>query len=198
MIAPLLMAVALLPSGTYHYDTSIGGHSVGASTILIRRSGGTLEVGESASLAGRTLISDRRIRVATFANLSYSADASGKHFVLTFSGNDATLTANGQRATIATPAGAPFVVSDNMTAGFALIPAAIATTGAKRLTLACLCGSFAGVPITVTGQPTLPPQGVASGDEGLSIAVEGQTATLWFQRRTYVLDRFELAAQDLT
>jgi hypothetical protein len=43
MIAPLLMAVALLPNGTYHYDTSVGGHTVGSSPILIRRSGGALD-----------------------------------------------------------------------------------------------------------------------------------------------------------
>jgi pimeloyl-ACP methyl ester carboxylesterase len=198
MIAPLFMAVALLPSGTYHYDTSIGGHSVGSSTILIARSGGTLDVGESGSLAGRIVVSERKIREATFANLSYVADANGKHLVLTFAGDGATLTADGQRATIKAPAGTPFLVSDNMTAGFALIPATIATTGVKRLTLACLCGSFVAVPVTVTGQPTPPPQGVAPGEEGLSVEVAGQTATLWFHRGTYVLDRFELPAQDLT
>ena len=49
-------------------------------------------------LAGRTLISDRKIREATFANLSYVADANGKHFALTFAGNDATLTAGGGSA----------------------------------------------------------------------------------------------------
>ena len=198
MIAPLLMAVALLPSGTYRYDTSIGGHSVGSSTIRITRSGGTLDVGESGSLVGRTLISDRKIREATFANLSYVADANGKHIVLTFAGNDATLTGGEQRATIAAPAGAPFLVSDNMTAGFVLMPATLAATGVKQLTLACLCGSFIAVPVTVTGRPTPPPQGVAPGEEGLSIEVEGQTATLWFHRQTYVLERFELPAQDLT
>jgi hypothetical protein len=198
MIAPLLMAVALLPNGTYHYDTSIGGHTVGSSTILIRHSGGTLDVGESASLAGRTLISDRKIRVAPLANLSYVADANGKHLILTFAGNEATLTADGQRATIATPAGSPFLVSDNMTAGFALMPATFAATGAQQVTLACLCGSFVAVPVKVTGQPTPPPQGVAPGEQGLSVEVEGQTATLWFRRGTYVLDRFDLPAQDLT
>jgi len=198
MIAPLLMMVALLPSGTYHYDTSIGGHVVGNSTIRIARSGGTLDVGESASFAGRTVISERKIHEATFANISYVADANGKHLVLTFAGNDATLAADGQRTTIAAPAGMPFVVSDNMTAGFALIPATIATTGAKQLTLACPCGSLVAVPMTVTGKPTPPPQGVAPGEEGLSLELEGQTATLWFHRGTYVLDRFELPAQNLT
>jgi len=198
MIAPLLMAVALLPNGTYHYDTSVGGHTVGSSTVLIRRSGGTLDVGESASFAGRTVISERKIREATFANISYVADANGKHLVLTFAGNDATLAADGQSSTIAAPAGMPFVVGDNMTAGFALIPATIATTGAKRLTLACYCGAFVAVPVTVTGQATPPPQGVALGEEGLSVKLDGQTATLWFHRRTFVLDRFELPSQELT
>jgi dienelactone hydrolase len=199
MIAPLLMAVALLPNGTYHYDTNVGGHTIGSSTILIAHTGGTLDLGESGSLAGRTIISERKIHEATFANISYVADANGKHFVLTFAGNDATLTADGQRSTIAAAAGAPFVVSDNMTAGFALIPATLATTGVKRLTLACRCGgSFVAVPVMVTGQPTPPPQGVAPGEEGLSVDLAGQSATLWFHRGTYVLDRFELPAQNLT
>ncbi|MGA2758789.1 MAG: alpha/beta fold hydrolase [Candidatus Cybelea sp.] len=197
MIATLLM-VALLPSGTYHYDWSIGGHSVGSSTILVRRSGGTLDVGESGSLPGRTINSERKIREATFANLSYVADAGGKHIVLMFSGNDATLTVDGQNTTIAAPAGAPFLVNDNMTAGFALIPATLATTGVKRFTMACLCGAFIAIPVTVTGQPTPPPQGGAPGEEGLSVDIAGQTATLWFHRGTFVLDRFELPAQDLT
>jgi hypothetical protein len=39
---------------------------------------------------------------------------------------------------------------------------------------------------------------VAPGEQGLSVEVEGQTATLWFRRGTYVLDRFDLPAQDLT
>jgi hypothetical protein len=144
MIAPLLMAVALLPSGTYRYETGIGGHSVGSSTIVIRRSGGTLDIGESASLAGRSLISDRKIQATTFANLSYVADADGQHAALTFAGNEATLSAGAVHATIAAPASAPFVVSDNMVAGFALIPAALHVTGAKQLTLACVCGTCGG------------------------------------------------------
>jgi uncharacterized protein len=196
MTAALLLAV-LLPSGTYHYETSLGGHSVGSSTILIARSAGTLEVGESASLLGRTVSSDRKIRESTFANLSYVADANGKHVVLTFAGSDATLTGSGQSAMIAAPASAPFLVSDNMVAGFALMPATITVTGAKQLTLACVCGEFVAAPVTVSGHPT-PPPGVVPGDAGLSVEIEGQAATLWFNRGTYVLDRFELPAQDLT
>ena len=94
-----------------------------------------------------------------------------------FAGNEATLAADGQQETIAAPAGAPFLVSDNMTAGFALIPAMLATTGVKRFTLACVCGSFVAVPVTVTGQPTPPPQGIPLGEEGLSVELDGQTAT---------------------
>lgn len=205
LLAPVIVATApiaspsgILPSGTYRYETSIGGTSVGGSTLLVRRTNGALEVSESASLAGRALISDRKIRTANFANLSYAADANGKHFVLTFAGNEATLTGGGQRATIAAPAGAPFLISDNMTAGFALMPATLSVTGAKQLTLACLCGVFVAVPVTVTGHPTTPPQGVAPGDAGVTVKVEGQTATLWYDSRTYVLDRFELPAQLLT
>jgi uncharacterized protein len=193
-----MMAVALLPSGTYRYETGIGGHSVGSSTIVIRRSGGTLDIGESASLAGRSLISDRKIQATTFANLSYVADADGQHAALTFAGNEATLSAGAVHATIAAPASAPFVVSDNMVAGFALIPAALHVTGAKQLTLACVCGAFVAVPVTVTGRAAAPPAGVPSGDGDIAVDVEGQSATLWFNPQTEVVDRFELPAQELT
>jgi uncharacterized protein len=198
MIAPLLMAVALLPSGTYRYDTTIGGHSVGGSTIVIRRAGGTLDIGESATLMGQSLISERKIKAASFATLSYHADAGGKHYVLTIAGNDATLTGGEQPVKIAAAAGAPLLVSDNMAAGFALMPATLAMTGAKTLTLACLCGAFVAVPVDVTGHPAPAPASVPPGDAGLTVTVEGQTATLWFNPQTYVLDRFELPAQGLT
>jgi uncharacterized protein len=197
MIGPLLMAVALLPSGTYRYETSIGGHSVGSSTIVVRRTGGTLDIGESASLAGRSLISDRKIQATTFANLSYVADADGQHAALTFAGNEATLSAGAVHSTIAAPSAAPFVVSDNMVAGFAVIPAAFHVTGAKQLTLACVCGAFVAVPVTVASHSAARPAEVPSGDAGLTVEVEGQTAMLWFNPQTEVLDRFELPAQEL-
>jgi hypothetical protein len=183
MIATLLM-VALLPSGTYHYDWSIGGHSVGSSTILVRRSGGTLDVGESGSLPGRTINSERKIREATFANLSYVADAGGKHIVLTFSGNDATLTADGQNTTIAAPAGAPFLVNDNMTAGFALMPATLASDGREAVDL--------GLPLRRVRRGARdgyrPADATAAGrcawrGRPLGRGIEGQTATLWFHRQ---------------
>ncbi len=198
MIAPLLMAVALLPSGTYRYETSIGGHSVGSSTIVVARSGGTLDVGESASLAGRSLTSNRKIQETTFANLSYVADANGQHGTLTFAGNEATFSAGAAQSKIAAPAGAPFVVSDNMVAGFALIPATLRVTGAKELTLACICGAFVAVPVTIAGHPAVPPAGVPPGDAAVTVEIEGQTATLWFNPQTEVLDHFELPAQELT
>ena len=38
---------------------------------------------------------------------------------------------------------------------------------------------------------------VPSGDAAVSVELEGQTATLWFNPQTEVLDRFELPAQEL-
>ncbi|HZV76284.1 MAG TPA: alpha/beta fold hydrolase [Candidatus Babeliales bacterium] len=181
-------AAPILPDGTYRYQTSIGGQSVGTSTIVIDRSGGALAVSESATLAGHALVSKRTIQEANFATTDYSATVSGKQFIVTITGNDATLTADGKHTTIAAAAGAPFLVSDNMVAGFALIPAMLHVTGAKQLTLACLCGAYLAVPVAVTERHA----------GGATIAVEGQTGTLAFDPQTYVLQRFDLPSQQLS
>jgi dipeptidyl aminopeptidase/acylaminoacyl peptidase len=75
-----------------------------------------------------------------------------------------------------------------MVAGFAQIPAMLHVTGEKKLTLACVCGGFVAVPITVTA--------MRSG--AVTIAVEGATATLTYDTATYVLERFDLPSQQLT
>ena len=179
---------AILPDGTYRYETAIGGKAVGESTIVVDRSSGALTVSESATLAGHSLVSKRTIVEANFATTDYSATVSGKQFVVTITGNDATLTADGKQTTIAAAQGAPFVVGDNMVAGFGLIPALLHVTGAKQFTLACLCGAYLSVPVAVTEQHA----------GGATIAVEGQTGTLAFDPQTYVLQRFDLPSQQLS
>ena len=74
-LLPLLVAVAaaqpstqILPEGTYRYDVAIGGNSVGTSTMVIRRDGGVIAIGESAAVAGTTLVSNRKIDEAFLRN----------------------------------------------------------------------------------------------------------------------------------
>lgn len=196
-VAPVSQS-GLLPTGTYRYEMSIGGHTVGGSTIVVRRRGAVVEIAESGTLAGRAIISDRKIREAGFTTLSYVADVGGKHLVLTIAGNQAILNGSASSAKIEAAAGAPFLVSDNMAAGFALIPATLAVTGAKQLTLACLCGAFLAVPVTVTGHQAAAAAGVPPGDAALAVGMEGVAATLWYDPRSYVLDRFDLPSQQFS
>jgi hypothetical protein len=205
VLAPLILSCApiaahgeILPNGTYQYDISVGASSVGKSTLVVSRNAGTIQVGESGAFFGQGLVSRRTIAATSFAALSYDADARGKHVVLTVSGNEATLTQDGQSTRIAAHSPAPFLISDNMVAGFALIPATLHVTGAKQLTLACLCGSFVPVPVTVTSQAAMRPGGVPARDTALTVTVQGQTATLWFDPNSYVLDRFDLPSQQLS
>jgi pimeloyl-ACP methyl ester carboxylesterase len=179
---------APLPNGTYRYEMNVGAHAIGNSTIVVRRSGSTVEIAESATMAGAALVTERLIDEATFATSSYSVDWSGQHATLAIVGNGATLTQGKVTAKIAAALDAPFVVSDNMVAGFAQIPATLHVTGEKQLTLACVCGTFVAVPVEVVGQR----------DGHLSILVEGATARLTFDPRTYVLRRLELPSQQLS
>jgi len=192
LVLPLLAAAPaaaspVLPDGTYRYEMRIGGTSIGTSTIVIRRRDDAIEITESAAIAGRTLASTRFVDARTFATRSYEVQADGNRFTMSIAGNDATLTHAGSSVTIASPAGVRFLVSDNTAAGFALMPATFAATGSKELTLACVCGSFVAVPVTLT----------ASARGSATISVQGQTATLRFDPASDVLYELDLPAQNL-
>lgn len=184
--APTSPTATILPDGTYRYATTIGGRNVGSSTIVVRREGAAIVIGESASLAGITLISQRKLEESTFATLSYTVDAGGKHAVVTALGNDVTVTQGTNHAKIAASPGAPFVVSDNMVAGWAQLPATLHASGEKTLTLACLCGGFIAVPISRVESRA----GFVSLRDSDSLEVR-----LTFDPQSYVLQRMDVPSQ---
>ncbi|HVN70301.1 MAG TPA: alpha/beta fold hydrolase [Candidatus Binatia bacterium] len=179
----------VVPDGTYRYETRIGGRTAGRSTIVVRHEGNVVTVRESATLAGASLVSERTIDASSFATISYAVDYLGTHAVVSILGNDATVIQGETTLKISAPPGAPFVVSDNMVAGFAQIPATLHASGEKQLTLACLCGGgFIPVPVKAT----------AARPGVVTISVQDLAATLTFDPRSYALRRFELPAQQLT
>jgi uncharacterized protein len=177
---------AILPDGTYEYETTIAGRSAGTSTIVIRRDGGTIVIAESTALAGVPLVSERKIEESTYTTSSYAVDAAGGHAAVTILGNEATLTQGKATIKIAAAAGAPFVVSDNRIAAWAQIPATLHATGGKELTIACACAGFLAVPISVTRS--------APGSVSFKGA-DGVAVTLTFDPQTYVLTRLDVPAQ---
>ena len=194
-----IAAATQIPQGTYRYVMSAGGSAIGSSTIVVERGGGTVSIGESATMGGTSLISHRSLDATTFATLAYQADARGKHLVASFEGNSATLAQGSASASITAAPGAPFFVNDNMVAGFAQIPATLQATGAKQLTLACVCAGFVSVAANVL-QGTAPtrPAGVPADDDVVTISMEGTAASLWFDPKTAVLDRLDLPSQQFT
>lgn len=185
-IAPFLWAIAvappnatILPDGTYRYELSVDGRSIGESTIVVRRERFFIVVGESASVAGIALVTERKIDEQTFATLGYTADTGTKHVVVTVAGNTATLRQGSKSATISAAPDAPLVISDNLIAGMALVPATLAATGAKNLTLASVVGGFIAVPVGVTR--------TAVGD--VTLGMSGETATLSYDPQKLVLNR---------
>ena len=177
----------VLPDGTYRYDITIGGQSVGTSTVVIRRDGGAIAIGESAALAGTAVLSSRTIDESTFATVSYTGEAGGKRATVAIVGNEAAVVQNGVSAKFAASSDAPIVVSDNRVAGFAQMPATLHVTGARKLTLACVCGGqFVLLPVTVVGN--------SSGI--LTISVQSTTIALHYDSQSFVLQRAEIPAQE--
>lgn len=180
-------ASTILPDGTYRYDVTIGGHAVGNSTIVIRREGGAITIGESASLAGTAVVSERKIDESTFATVSYTGEAGGKRATVAVAGNEAAVTQNGVSAKFSAASDAPIVVSDNRVAAFAQIPATLHVTGAKKLTLACVCG----------GQFVLLPVTILSDTGGvLTTSIQSTTIALHYDPQSFVLQRVEIPAQE--
>lgn len=181
-------AAPILPTGTYHYDLLIGGKPVGSSTLLVRHHDGIVEIGESGSLAGATIVSNRKLTETTFATLSYVADAGGKHVVVTVAGNTATASVGTTKTPITTPSGEPFLVNDNLAAGFAQTPALLEATGAQKFTLACVCGAFIALPVQVS----------SFHDGSATVSFQGQSATMIFDPHTFILQRFDLPVQNFS
>ncbi|MGC1380361.1 MAG: alpha/beta fold hydrolase [Candidatus Baltobacteraceae bacterium] len=183
------------PDGTYRYEMRLGGRPIGSSTMVVSRSGGILTVGESASLAGAALVTQRTIEEPAFSTISYRTNAGGP-VVVTVLGNEARLTHGESSTKISAAPSAPFFVSDNMAAGFAQIPATLHATGEQQLTMACVCGTFLALPVHVlAGQDAARPAGVPARDAVVAVSMEGATATLWYDPQTYVLDRLDLPSQ---
>jgi dienelactone hydrolase len=179
---------ATLPDGTYRFAIRIGGSQVGSSVVVVRHVGTTIEIDESANLAGSSLTSTRVLNAQTFATRSYNADVNGRKLSLSISGNTAKLTNDNQSKTIDTPAGVPFVVTENMAAGFLTIAPLLLDTGLQKFTLACLCTAFVAVPSQVT----------AATRGSLAISMRDQSVTLRYDPVTNVMEEFDVPARNFS
>ena len=179
---------ALLPDGTYRYAIRIGGSQVGSSVIVVRHIGKTIEIDESANFAGRSVTSTRIVDATTFAAVSYDAEVNGQKLALTVTGSTAKLVGGKENASIVSPGGLPFVVNENMGAGFLTIAPLVLATGLQKFTLACLCGAYLAVPSQVT----------EATRGSLTIAMREQNLTLHYDPATGVLQELDLPAQDFS
>ena len=187
--APPATAPATLPDGTYRFAVRLGGSLVGSSVAVVRHIGQTVEIEENDNVAGQSLTSTRILDAQTFATRSYDADANGRKLSLSISGTIAKLTSGNTSTSIKTPAGIPFVVNDDMAAGFMTIAPLILDSGLQKFTLACVCvGGFAAVPSQVT----------AATRGSLTISFRDQTVTLRYDPATKVLQKFDVPAQNFS
>ena len=182
-------ASAILPDGTYVYEIE-GAASVATSTIVVHREGAAIVMGESTSVNGIVITTQRRIDESTFATLSYALDGAGQHADVTVVGTQATVAQGEQSLKISASPDAPFVVSENLVAGWAQIPATLHATGDKQLTLACVCGGgFTAVRVSVT--QSRPGRLELHGSDGIDVALR-------FDPQSFVLEQMEVPAQHST
>ncbi len=192
-------AGGMLPNGTYHYEIRLGSGAIGSSTILVRRAAGSVEIDENGELLGQSLASRRSLAATTLRTLSYSGEAGGKHFNVSIEGDQASLLAGTLIKRISAAPDAPWVVNENMVAGFAQMPAMVQEMGEKRFTLACICGGgFSAVPVVATAAAMVRPVDVPDGDASATLMMAGVGATLWFDPHTYVLDRLEIPSKSFS
>ncbi len=189
-----------LPTGTYHYAMSANGSTIGLSTIVVQHHGSSVEVGESASLAGHALVTRRTLDATTFQTLKYAASAPGspQSATLNLTATTALLHAGATNASISAPPDAPFFVNDNLVAGFAQLPAQLHATGSGKLTMACVCGGLVALPTIVVPVTATRPSDVPASDAGVAVEFGDQVMTLWYDPATYVLKRADLPSQGFT
>ncbi|HEV3091452.1 MAG TPA: alpha/beta fold hydrolase [Candidatus Cybelea sp.] len=200
--APLLAAAAatsastVLPNGTYLYAIDVGGQAVGKSTIVVSREPGSIEIGESASVIGQSLVTRRTLTASTWATVSYSGSSGAKSFSVNIRENQAVLTAGAVTKQISGDSGTPLVVSENLVAAFAQLPAMLHVTGATHVTLACICGGgFTAVPGRASATSAARPAGVPTGDAALDLDFAATKAIVWYDPHSFVMHRFEVPAQ---
>ena len=186
-------STTILPDGTYRYSIEQSGAVVGNSTIVVRRSSGSLTIGESGDKPQETVLSHRTLDPASFLTSAYSADINGSHLDVAIAGTNATITVGKVSRKLSATPGTAFVVSENLIAGFAQIPATLARQ--KQISLACICGGFIAIPAIVAKSATPVPPGLPSADVAITISLASVNAVLWYDPHSLVLDRLEVPAQ---
>ena len=176
---------ALLPDGTYRYAIQLGGSQIGNSVVVVRHIGRTVEIDESANVANHWFTITRILDAKTFATASYRAQVDGRKLSVAIAGNSATFESGSTNETIVTPSGVPFVVMENMAAGFLTVPPLVLRSGLQKFTIACVCTGFIAVPAQVT----------AATSGALTVAMRDQALTLHYDPATQVLQRLDVPAQ---
>lgn len=195
-IATAKTAPVPLPNGKYTYAIAERGKEVSTSTIVVSRAGGALLIDEHASPMEATENARRTLDPATFATRSYENDSGNRRILtVTISGNTATLQQGSVTTRIAAPPHAPFVISDMFVALFFHLPATLHATKTMHLTLANLgFGGFKADPLAASPSRAGRPMNVPVRDSAVDVTFEGQTAILWYDPQTLVLDECDMPA----
>jgi hypothetical protein len=193
------VAATILPDGTYAYAIADDEGAASTSTIVVTRAGNVVAVAEHASPMEPTEVTRRTLDAATFATQGFTRTIGGRRIsTLTIHNGKAALAENGRTVTIASSsATAPLAVCDFFPATFFPLPAILHFSASGNLTLANLFLKYSALPLTTSAAAARRPPSVPAEDAAIAITIDGETGTMWYDPKTYVLDRFELPSQRL-
>ncbi len=201
-----LAAVAVAPAdGTYTYAASVGGSSMGQTTISVRHDAtgvrldenGAATVGGDRQSAQTQLLLDSSLAPASYT-ATYHAMGRTANQQLAFHGNTATESGDLGQNTYTLPAGAShFAVLDGtMFAGFFTLPAQMHAwgTGASVVALAPMFGRSYPLAFDTAATPARP-SNVPAADVSLNVS-KPVGFTLWYNPTTFIVDELVVPSQN--
>jgi hypothetical protein len=179
---------AIVPSGTYHYAVYSDGKVTASSTVVIVHETSSVTVKETIDLHGETVQTTRRLDPLTFATLFWSGYDDAHPDTITVASKSATYRHGGTTTTLAAQTDAPAAVFDFFVAEFSTLPAMIRMTVAARYNEYCVCiGGFEAKAISTAPASAPRPTVARPDDAAIALAAEGETATLWYDPKTFIL-----------
>jgi uncharacterized protein len=183
-------AVPRPPDGTYVYKLHYRA-TTGTSTIVFKSAGPTIAVQERADLGDLQVTTTTTLDAGTLREIRYSGASPQEGSFSADVGSNAVMVRVGNAGiTLSAVGGLPLIIADGLISSAALIPAIVRATGARTFTIAALNGGKA-FAASVDSVAISPPPGVPAGDAAMKLTYAGASETLWYQRKTMVLDALE-------
>lgn len=186
------------PNGTFTYEMHLNGKPVGTTRIVFGSAAdGALTIDEQATITGIAAVSQTLLGPALQPK-TYRVTASGQAgATVTFGADGAVLTSGATTLPIKPiPGTAAILVTEGLFSLDALLPAYVNSSHATAITLVALNGGGTSVRVDIAQATGRPPEGVPTGDAGLTLTTANSVTNLWYDPKTFVLHESRNATID--